>query len=923
MSGLFVFYSMSSFLKNVVQNTFNNYGSFEDLIFVVPSVRSGTYLKEYIAQHLKTPIFSPTILSIENFIQEVSQLKKTSNTSLLFRLYHSYLKSDLKEKDDFFSFNRWAQTLLADFDELDRYLIDTTSLFDYLTAVHKLNDWGVANGLTNMVTDYVKFIKSFQFLYNTLSSELIKTKDSYQGLRYKTAAKNIQSYIEQTRDKSHIFIGFNALNKAEEFIIQTILNENNSEIYWDIDQYFLNDSLHDARYFIHKHQKNWPYLVDKSLNGVSSNFLSTKKIAVTGVPKNISQAKFIGSLLSRIYSEQKTDHPIALVLADESLLPAILNTIPPEVQEINITMGYPLGDTTVSNFFSILIDFHTNTSSEKWYFKDILRLLSNPISATLLDKNEAFTTLLIEKILKNNYTYLSAKELQELINHNNSFFNSLFPLKQIDSNEFITLSLAIIENLKSSYSQLNQVIELESLHLFNNLFNQLSQFLLELNYLKELKSLKSVLLELIALEKLNFQGSTTDGLQIMGMLESRTLDFETVIITSVNEGILPAGKSNNSFIPYDVKKEYQMPTFKDKDAVYTYHFYRLLQRAKNIHLTYNTELDVLQGGEKSRFITQLLTDTNLTSSITHTVAVQNTPSNLTVEKQIDKTPRLLSQIQEVCASGFSPTSLTNYLKNPYGFYKQHILKIRDSQQVEETIAHNTFGTVIHDTLEDLYTPHIGELLTESIMTTLKSKVEDTVRHNFAKSYSDKNMERGQNLIVLKVINRYIQSALDYEIHQIQRRQIKILGLEQELKVELDIPELNFPIFLKGKLDRVDEVDGQLRIIDYKTGKVLLNEVEISSFDELTADDKKAKAFQLLCYALLYKSKNTSETIQAGILPIKNLNSGILYFALKSNTKPVTKDNLINQQVLNDFQSKLKKLILEITNPNISFKEVLP
>ncbi|MDT0606435.1 PD-(D/E)XK nuclease family protein [Croceitalea rosinachiae] len=913
---------MDSFLQYVTKNTYNKYGSFENLIFVVPSVRSGTYLKKYIAQLINTPIFSPTIISIENFIQEVSQLRKTPNTELVFRLYNIYLKSDIKEKDDFFSFNRWCQTLLADFDELDRYLIDTHSLFDYLTALTKIKEWGKTNNLTTLITDYVKFTKSFKYLYDTLTDDLLKTKDSYQGLRYKEAVKNIKLYINQTETKSHIFVGFNALNSAEEFVIQKILKESNSEIYWDIDEYFLKDSLHDARYFIHKHKKNWSYLTDKPLNGISNHYLSKKRFEITGIPKNISQAKFIGSLLSKIHLKKDSNQPIALVLADETLLPAVLNSIPLEVTEINITMGYPLSDTTVSNFFSILIDFHISASNDSWYFKDILRLLSNPISITLLDSNEALTSMLIEKILKNNYSYLSAEELHGLIKHDSSFFNGLFPLKKLNSKEFINLSVAIVSYLKSYYTQANQLIESESLQLFHKLFNQLSQYTTKLDYLKDLKPLKAVLVELISLEKLNFQGSATDGLQIMGMLESRTLGFETVIISSINEGILPAGKSNNSFIPYDVKKEYHMPTFKDKDAVYTYHFYRLLQRAKNIYLTYNTEHDVLEGGEKSRFITQLMTDSNLTGSVIHQIAVQDTPSNLYSEKQIDKTPMLLKQIKQICSSGFSPTSLTNYIKNPYGFYKQHILKIKDLQQVEETIAHNTFGTIIHDTLEDLYTPYIGKTLNKTLITSLKKRVEVIVRHNFSKSYSDKNIEKGQNLIVLKVINKYIQSALDFEIQEVEKKQIKVLALEQELKIELDIPDLDFPVFLKGKLDRIDEVDGQLRIIDYKTGQVTSSELEISTFEELTLDDKKTKAFQLLCYALLYCNKNSIQFVNAGILPIKNLNKGILYFAKKSTAKPISKNNSITEQLLQDFQSQLKHLILEITNPNIPFKETL-
>ncbi|MDT0538566.1 PD-(D/E)XK nuclease family protein [Croceitalea sp. P059] len=910
---------MSAFLKYVVQNTYNKYGSFENLVFVVPSVRSSTYLKAHIAELIESPIFSPTILSIEHFIQEISQLNKTSNTELLFRLYSIYLNSELKEKDDFFSFTRWGQTLLSDFDELDRYLIDTKSIFDYLTALNKLNAWGGKDGLTTMVTDYVKFTQTFKYLYDEFTSHLLSTKDSYQGLRYKLAYSKIHSYISQTSKKSHVFVGFNALNKSEEYIVQKILATSTSEIYWDIDSYFLNDPLHDASYFIKRHKKNWPYLSGKKLQGVQSNFLENKNIEIIGIPKNISQAKYIGSLISNIYSSNTQNKPIALVLADETLLPAILNSIPEEVKEINITMGYPLSDTSISNFFTVLIDSYINIINNKWYYKDILRILSNPIAVNLLNKESDFTANIINKILKNNYTYLTPEELRLLTDYDNDNFNLIFPIHKLNSKEFITRSQQIITLLQTSYNQTHQLIELESLQLYHNLFNQLNKYVAEQEYLNELKTLKSILLELIAEEQLNFQGSTTDGLQIMGMLESRTLDFETVIMSSVNEDILPAGKSNNSFIPFDVKKEYNMPTFKDKDAVYTYHFYRLLQRAKDVYLTYNTEPDVLEGGEKSRFIHQLLTDANLKNFVKHKIAVQNSMPNPIEEKTIEKTPKLIDEIKVICSFGLSPTSLTNYIKNPYGFYKKHILKIREQQQVEETIAHNTFGTIIHDVLEALYTPLIGQYLNKTILEQTKTKINSTVQEHFKRTYSDRNVDKGQNFIVLKVITKYIESVIQFEINQIEKHQIKILSLEQELKVILDIPELDYPVNLKGKLDRIDEIDGQLRILDYKTGKVTKSEVEIFSFDELTSDDKKAKAFQLLCYSLL--SQN-SKPIVSGILPVKNLNLGILSFAKKSNSKPITKDHLITDVVLNEFKSELKRLILEIADPKTPFKEVL-
>jgi len=407
----------------------------------------------------------------------------------------------------------------------------------------------------------------------------------------------------------------------------------------------------------------------------------------------------------------------------------------------------------------------------------------------------------------------------------------------------------------------------------------------------------------------------------MGMLETRTLDFDTVIVTSVNEGILPAGKTNNSFIPYDVKKEFDMPTFKDKDAVYTYHFYRLLQRAKNSYLTYNTEPDVLEGGEKSRFINQLLTDENINPYIKHQIATPKIPIKKSVEKKVAKTALLLEQLKTMANSGFSPSSLTNYITNPYTFYKQNVLKIQEVAKVEETIAPNTFGTIVHDVLEELYTPLIGQTLTEKSLLEIKNSAERIVQKHFLKTYSDSTIDKGQNLIIFKVILKYILSTIDYEIKQITNHDIRIIGLEQNLQVTLNLPELGFPIRMKGKLDRVEYRNGEIHIIDYKTGNVTLSELEISSFTDLITTDKKTKAFQLLCYALMYHSIAQNQNIRASILPIKKINSGLLDFCIKEGSRPLTKNKSIDDSVLQEFEKILTQLILEIFDPETPFQDI--
>ncbi|MEO1013350.1 MAG: PD-(D/E)XK nuclease family protein, partial [Bacteroidota bacterium] len=463
-------------------------------------------------------------------------------------------------------------------------------------------------------------------------------------------------------------------------------------------------------------------------------------------------------------------------------------------------------------------------------------------------------------------------------------------------------------------------LSLEYLYRFYTLFNQIQGLLEDYGFINDLKSLQSLYDELLALETLDFTGEPLEGLQIMGMLESRNLDFETVILTSVNEGILPTGKTANSYIPFDLKLHHGLPTYKEKDAIYTYHFYRLLQRAKHIFILYTTQTNGLLGGEKSRLILQLQTDTALNHNITEKTAIPRLRASKKSPNSVVKNKDVLQRIAERAALGFSPTSLTTYIRNPMDFYKRSVMGLDDIQEVEENIAANTFGTVVHDTLEDLYRPFLGKFLTEMELIATKPMIEKCVRHHFGKSYPGSDISSGKNLIAFQVILKYIAHFIDLEIRELKRHRIKIIGLETKLETVLDIPEVGFPVVLKGKLDRIDEKDGLIRIIDYKTGTTTSSQVELWDWQTLITTYDHSKAFQLLCYALLYNSRTPIKNVHAGIIPFKNLSSGLLSFAIKPTRNSRKKERSIDQEVLQNFRVQLKKLILEICSADVPFLE---
>ncbi|MDV7137768.1 PD-(D/E)XK nuclease family protein [Maribacter sp. TH_r10] len=914
---------MLSFLEQVLTTIYKERGSFENIVFVLPSKRSGSYLKKGISKITDKPIFTPEIYSIEEFIGKISGLETATNTQQLFDLYYTYLEQTENNQENFVDFAKWGQTLLQDFNEIDRYLIDSEKLFANLSAIQEINHWYVSAEKTDMVRNYIDFWNKLENLYNRFNFRLIQKGFGHQGLVYRKAYENLDSYTENHKNKHHVFIGFNALNTAESTIIQRILAANNADIYWDLDAYFLNDPIHDAGLFVRSHHKTWPYLKKNGLKGISTTFTQEKQIEVIGVPKSISQAKYVGTLLKQIATEQNGIlKRTAVVLNDESLLNALLNSIPTELDKVNITMGFPLNKTSFESFFNQFIELYVHKQPNGWYYKNILSFLSHPYSDLLLTHNEiSYARVITQTTTSQNLTFLTKNQLRSIVSSEDIPLDTLF-LEPIPSPTYLVeCILDLISILKSKLQALGNSLALEELFRFYGIFNQITTILKEHKFINDQKSFHTLFKELVSMETLDFKGDPIEGLQIMGMLESRNLDFETVILTSVNEGILPAGKSNNSFIPFDLKRNFGLPTFKEKDAVYTYHFYRLLQRAKNIYLIYNTEPDVLEGGERSRLITQLLTDDTLKKNITEFIAVPEIKVTPKKEIAIDKDGALLQLIKEHAAKGFSPSSLSNYVRNPLDFYKQNLLRINDLQEVEETVAANTFGTIIHDTLEDLYKPLVGKYLNKEVLVNMKGNIEKLVKHHFNKSYSSISMLRGKNLIAYNVILKYVRSFIDHEIRESEKHQIKILGLEKKMTIDVSYPEVGFPVKLTGKLDRIDKIDGILRIIDYKSGKVLPSQVAIFDWALLTEDYKYSKAFQLLCYALMYTENKPVNQLEAGIISFKNLSAGLLSFGIKESEKSRSKPNKsITQETLSQFSTELKRLILEICNPNVPFNE---
>ncbi|MGC6431827.1 MAG: PD-(D/E)XK nuclease family protein [Jejuia sp.] len=914
---------MATFLFDVLEDL-QKKKTISQLTFVLPSKRAGLFLKHEIKKITTETIFAPEILSIEEFIEELSQLNSVSNPDLLFEFYSVYKQTTAeKDQDSFEAFSKWGQILLQDFNEIDRYLIPQKQIFDYLSAIQELNHWSSENNQTEFIKKYLSFWNKLTVYYEQFTTALINKKIGYQGLIYREAVESIEAFIQNASDKHFVFLGFNALNTAEETIIQELLQNDIASIYWDIDKIFINNPMHDAALFTRQHKNNWPYFKRHKFKWTTSNYSDQKHIFVFGIPKNVGQAKYIGELLQYVQKDNFSLERTAIVLSDENLLLPVLNSIPESVQGLNITMGFPLKSIPLASLFEKLFHVHKSTGNSL-YYKDVISIISHQFIRPILFYNDIdVANQIVQYINANNIVYLKVDQLINVAPKAERILSLLFlnwntSIEKILENclELIFIIKSYLDNDKASNK-----LSLEYLYRFYTLFNEILRLNSEHNHIIDVTSLQSVYKELLSTETLDFQGEPLEGLQIMGMLESRVLDFETVIISSVNEGILPAGKSNNSFIPFDVKLENGLPTYKEKDAVYTYHFYRLLQRAKNVYILYNSEADVLLGGEKSRFITQLQLEG--IHHIKHQIITPKVPKIERNPNIIQKTDVLLESIFSLARSGLSPSSLTNYIRNPIDFYYQKILKIRAYEDVEENIAANTLGTVVHNTLEDLYKPLENNFLTVEIVKGFIKNIEERVTYHFKKEYNEGDISKGKNLIVFEITKRYVLNFINNEIETLKAgNAIKILHIEANSEVEINLPTLEFPIKLTGKVDRVDEYNGVTRIIDYKTGSVQQSQVEIVDWEEITTDYKQySKSFQVLSYAyMMHRSEKITLPVEAGIISFKNLNSGFLKFGQKESSRSRTKDTSITRETLDVFEVELKKLILEICNPDIDFIE---
>lgn len=913
----------NSFLNKLSKIIVADYSdNFSDLIIILPNRRAKVFLIDELKKETTTTIFSPEIISIEDFVQEIAGIRSIDSVELLFEFYNVYLSVTEKDQESFETFANWAKTLLQDFNEIDRYLLEPDKILKYLENIKEVEHWAVdIDKRTDIIDKYLIFWKKLPLYYHSLYDYLLNKGVGYQGLIYREAVANLNHFSETIKDKKFLFAGFNALNHAEEKIIQHLLAIDKAKIYWDIDETFLSDPFHDTGLFQRRFKSSWPYYKTNPYEWITNDFKQEKNIQVIGTPKAIGQAKIVGEIIEKHSNENQGKlQNVAVVLGEESLLVPVLYSLPSNVDALNITMGYSSKNNPAQLLIAKLFKAHTNAisrnaSSYVFYYKDVLDILTHPLIEPYINAKN-----LVNRINHNNYTFIVHKRILELQENQNDLFQLIFQKWDGSSVEILENLSQILLKIKANLSIDNEEEKITNAFVYSifKVINKMISYFSSNPNIDTVETLFAIYKQVIDVAEVSFEGEPLNGLQIMGVLESRVLDFETVIITSVNEGKFPAGKSSNSFLPYDVKKEYGLPTFKEKDAIYTYHFYHLLQRAKNVYLLYNSDSEGLDAGERSRFITQLEVEKQPNHNLTFQTYNANVPEIAHQPLVIPKSEKVLLRLKEIAEKGFSPSALTTYIRNPIQFYFQRILHISETDEVEENIAVNTLGTIIHATLEELYKPFIGKILIENDIKICIKNIDDEVLNQFKLVYKEGEIKKGRNLLAFEVAKRNVLNFLKLELEAIQNGdEIQIIALEKHLERDLVDPKLPFPVKIGGNVDRIENRNGRIRIIDYKTGNVTKPSVTLKSWNGLTEDIKNDKIIQILAYAFMYEPEAKGLDIEAGIISFKNLKNGFLPFNFIEN-KEVSE--VISPEIMESYLEEVVVLLNEILSADVAFEE---
>ncbi len=891
-----------SFVRKVSEKLISEskVGELKDCLVIIPSQRIGLHLKKEVSDMVSNATFLPEIITIDNFLTQQFDKVPVDNISVFFELYLSYTKV-FPQPESFDSFLNWAPQIISDFSEIDKYLLESKDVFRNLKSIKEIESWSFnADELTETQKKFMEFWEHLGQLYDLFQKDLSDKGLTTNSNVYKTIALNPIQYITKLNYKKIYIIGFNALSTSETIIFKYLLNSNLAEVIWDADSYYLNDKEQEAGLFLRKN------LAWSKLNApIEQNIISNpKKIFIHAANSNLDQTHIASNILSSNQSFQTRKS--AVVFSDESLLKPMLNVLRESIDKMNVAMGYPLQSSSAFTLLDQMFDSLKNISRYKQksslYYKDYELIFHHELVKPMLEKWKVKTNDIEIKINKQNFTYLPKDILKDAFDAHFKKIEFLFYDTNVSIVELTTNVSEFFEEIRN-YALVHNtdLVEQEALFVVLTSLRKMSILLEKYPYVNTPESLLMLIKKVIKSSKISFFGEPLQGLQMLGLLETRGLDFENLILLSCNEDILPASSFSQSLLPYDLRNFLGLPSKEDKEAMFAYYFYRLLHCGKNIHYIYNAGApDGMTTNEISRYLLQLkkeLVAENITITEIHPkTPISNKIGNV-FENLISKND-FHFRVNQLLQQGLSASSINNFKNCPRDFFFNYILRHNDSERVEEHIESSTFGTIVHEVLEQLY-KDAGKLITKELVKMMLSVFESKLKEVFESYFPSGNFQSGKNLLQYETAKYSISKFLKNELNFIEKHgAIEIIGLEKKLEKVLSFTykNINYSIKLKGSLDRIDKIGDTFRIIDYKTGKIndkLQLKEEIFKMSD--------KSFQLLFYAYLFY-ENPQQKMMCGMISMKELNKGIQFLYEDS------KDDKGIQNFSSDLMEKFENYI---------------
>ncbi len=919
---------MNPFLYDIAQKIYTAHPALENVTLVFPNRRAILYFRKHLSSLLRKPAFAPNLLTIEEFIAGFSPWQVPDKLELVYRLYKAYTQT-VPTQEAFDKFYFWGEMLLRDFDEVDKYLVNAEMLFkdlshqkeldasfDYLDDEQRkflLDFWGHFEERTSEHKQ--KFLEVWQHLgvvYQTYREQLRSDGLAYEGMLHREVATGLH---EESRNKFQAsairFIGFNALTKAEELILSHFVDQG-ADVHWDLDEYYVNNDDQEAGAFFREYQEHTR--LGKTFDRtVPANFRTAKLFKVYGAAQPVGQAKLMAQVLEEHLAAGAIPEETLIVLPDEKLMLPVLHGVSDTVEKLNITMGFPLGSTPLFNLVETLIELQISRKQDHFNHRPVLALLNHPYGFAA---EPSVANAKRKEILNHNWVFIPKNFLANGTELHRLMFT------EAEASNIVEYLQAIITCIGSL--PVLAEFDREYAYHFLKAVNRIGEVLG--NAYTDLASFLRFFRQHIRSQKIPFSGEPLQGLQVMGMLETRNLDFKNVYLLSLNEGSLPPGGGKGSYIPYNIRKAYRLPTVEHQDAMYAYLFYRVMQRAENVYLFYNTETDILGQGEMSRFLQQLLYESGVAieSKTLHNPIQINPVEPIVIQK--DK--QVVESLAKLNAGnryfkGISPSALNAYMECRLRFFFKHVMKIKEADEVEEDMDARVLGNFLHDVMDTFYKELAERKKSKQVdaadLVNPESKIAELLNKRIIQEYRldpDKPVEyEGQLLIVSEVVKRFISKILERD-----RKQAPFVMEGVEAKVEYTLPITGQPgeVVLGGKIDRIDFKDGVLRIVDYKTGRDELNFDSIESLFVRDGKKRNKAAFQTLLYAWLY-TKCFSPP--AGPILPGLLNSNIIFddekeFGLKMNNQLLTDV----RPHLPEFEARLRELLEELFNPEQPFDQ---